>query len=106
MKVMERTRCPVSAPLAGNSGLSAYVPVGVEDFREPLQAQIVIPRPCEADVLLVQLNQMHVMIAHDIAAPLLGGNVIVTPVLCEALDYVEWSERCSRSAGNLCSDCT
>jgi|GEM_PF-6650963 len=89
MKVVERTHCPASAPWAGNSGLSAFVPVGVEDFREPLQAQVVVPRPGEADVLLVQLNQMHIVVAYDVAAPLLDAEIIVAVVLCEAPDYVK-----------------
>ena len=31
-------------------------------------------------MLLVKLDEMHVVVAHDVAAPLLDGNVIVTPV--------------------------
>jgi hypothetical protein len=90
-EVVERTRCPVSAPLAGQSGLAAYMLARVEDLGEALQTQVAVPRLGKADVLLVQPHQMHLAVADDVAAPLLDGNIIVAPVLCEAPDYVKRS---------------
>ena len=42
-------------------------------------------------MLLVELHQTDIVVANDIAAPLLDSHVIVPPVLCEAPDYVKWS---------------
>ena len=65
--------------------------VGIEGFGESLQAQIVVPRFGEAFVLFVQHLKAHVVIANDVAAPLLHANVIVAVVLGEAPGYVKWA---------------
>jgi hypothetical protein len=72
--------------------LSAYVFVRIEDFGKSLQAQVVVPCLRKADMLLVQLNEIHVVVADDVATPLLNGDVIVAPILCEAPGYVKWDE--------------
>jgi len=69
--------------------LRAWVLLPFEDFGEALQAKVLIPQLGESLVLLVQLEQMHVMVADDGAAPLLGAGVVVPPILCEAPDYVK-----------------
>jgi hypothetical protein len=43
-------------------------------------------------VLLMQSNQVDIVAAHDIAAPLLHSDIIVAVVLCEAPDYVKRDE--------------
>ncbi len=63
--------------------------VGVESLGEALQTQVVVPRSGKALVLPVQLLKAHVLIADDVAAPLLDANVIVAVVLCEAPDCVK-----------------
>ena len=60
-----------------------------EGVGEALQTQVVVPRCGKAFVLFVQVGEEHVVIANDGAAPLLDGNVIVPPILCEAPDYVK-----------------
>jgi hypothetical protein len=55
--------------------------VGVEDFGEALQTQVVIPRPGKALVLPVQHLQAHVMSADEVAAPLLNAYEIVAVVV-------------------------
>jgi hypothetical protein len=55
-EVVERTRFPVSAPVGGQLGLTAYMLVRVEDFGEALQAKVVVPRLGKAFVLFVQLD--------------------------------------------------
>lgn|GEM_PF-4133610 len=65
----------LTLPLQG-SGLATNALVR-KSLCESLQTQVVIPRLGEAFVLLVKLDEMHVVVAHDVAAPLLDGNVIV-----------------------------
>jgi hypothetical protein len=60
--------------------VGAYVLVRVEDFSEALQAQLVVPRLSKTDMLRMQVNEANVVIADDVAAPLLDGNVMVAPV--------------------------
>jgi hypothetical protein len=54
-----------------------------------LQAQNVVPIGREKFMLPMQFQQGHVMPLDEVAGPLLDGHVVVTPVLCEAPDYVE-----------------
>jgi hypothetical protein len=61
----------------------------LEGFGEALRAQVVVPLLGESLVLFVQLDKLHIVVADDIAAPLLGAGVIVPPILCEAPDYVK-----------------
>jgi len=63
-----------------------------EGFSEALQTQIVVPRLRKVNVLFVQRDEMHILVADDIAAPLLHRGIIVAPVLCEAPGYVKWDE--------------
>jgi hypothetical protein len=42
-------------------------------------------------MLFMQLRETQIAVADDVAAPLLDRDVIVSPVLCEALDYVKWA---------------
>src|ERR1700723_438174 len=79
-EVVGRTGYPVSAPWAGKLGLSAYVFVRIEDFGKSLKAQVVVPCLRKADMLLVQLEEIHIVVADDVAAPLLNGDVIVAPI--------------------------
>jgi hypothetical protein len=55
-EVVERTRFPVSAPVGGELGLTAYVLVRVKGFGEALRAKVVVPRRSESLVLFVQLD--------------------------------------------------
>jgi len=70
------------------SGLAANALVR-KGVGKALQTQVVVPLLSESLMLFVQLNQVHIVIAHDGAAPLLGAGVIVAPILCEAPDYVK-----------------
>jgi len=74
-------------PLQG-SGLAENALVR-EGFREALQTQVAIPLRCKRLVLFMQFGQKHVVIANDIAAPLLNSDIVIAPILCEAPDYVE-----------------
>src|SRR5271170_6048124 len=68
---VERTRCPVSAPL--RKGLGAWGLLALEGFGEALQTQVVVPLPGELLVLLVQAGKVNVVAALDGAAPLLDS---------------------------------
>jgi len=46
----------------------------------PLQSQVVIPRLCETLVLFMQSNQVDIVAAHDVPAPLLHAEIIVAVV--------------------------
>jgi hypothetical protein len=59
--------------VGGELGLTAYVLVRIEGFGEALQAKVVVPRRSKSLVLFVQRDEVEVMIADDIAAPLLDG---------------------------------
>jgi hypothetical protein len=83
-KHVGRFRSAGGSGLATNGGLR-------EGFYKALQSQVVVPYLGETLVLLVKRNQMHVVVADDIAAPLLDAHVVIAPVLCEAPDYVKWS---------------
>src|SRR6266702_510754 len=65
-------------PLQG-TGLATNALVR-EGLDEALQPQVVVPRLGKTFVLLVKLHKMHVVVAHDVTAPLLDGNVIIAPV--------------------------
>ena len=54
-EVVERTRFPVSAPVGGELGLTAYMLVRVEGFGEALQAKVDVPRHSESLMLFMQL---------------------------------------------------
>lgn len=70
-----------------------------EGFSEALQTQIVVPRLGKVNMLFVQFHEMHILVADDVAAPVLDGDIVVPPVLCEAPDYVEWGERMQSKRG-------
>src|SRR5260370_41977780 len=67
-------------PLRCGKGLGAWGLLPLEGFKEALQAQAGVPRPGKADVLLVQGDKMDLVAAHNVAAPLLDGDVVVAPV--------------------------
>jgi hypothetical protein len=46
--VVERTRCPVSAPWAGKLGLGAWLSLPLEGFGEALLSQVLVPQLGEA----------------------------------------------------------
>jgi len=86
--VLERTRFP-SAP--GGKGLGAWGLLLLKGFGEALQSQVVVPHFGESLVLLVQADEVNVVVADDIAAPLLHAYIVVPVILCEAPDYVKWA---------------
>ena len=47
--------------------------LSVKASANPCKRRLSIPRLGEALVLLVKLDKMHVVVAHDVAAPLLDG---------------------------------
>ena len=89
MGVVERTRCPVPAPV--ETGLGAWGLLLLEGFGEALQAQVVVPLLSKLLVLVVKRSVEDVMAVADETRPLLDSYVVVSPVLCEAPDYVKWS---------------
>ena len=62
-------------------GLAAYMLLRVKGFGVALQRQLVVPRPGETPVLLMQLDQVHEVVADDVAAPLLDAYVIIAVVV-------------------------
>jgi hypothetical protein len=68
-------------------------------FGEALTAKVVIPLLGESLMLSVEVGKLNILAAYDIPAPLLHAYVVVSVVLCEALDYVEWSERMQSERG-------
>ena len=69
---------PLWSVKAKGKGLAAYVLLRVEGLGVTLQTQVVVPRLREALVLLVQLHQVHVVVADDVAAPLLHAYIVVS----------------------------
>src|SRR5260370_30282885 len=67
-------------PLRCGKGLGAWGLLPLEGSKKALQAQVVVPRPGKADVLLMQGDKMDIVSAHNVAAPLLDGDVVVAPV--------------------------
>jgi len=61
-------------------------------FGEVLQAQVVVPLLGELLVLVVQAGEVHIVVAHDGAAPLLHAEIVIAVILCEAPGYVKWDE--------------
>jgi hypothetical protein len=78
-------------PLRCGKGLGAWSLLPLEGFKKALQVQVIVPPPGKADVLLMQGDKMDIVTAHNVAAPLLDGNAVIAPVLCEAPDYVNWA---------------
>jgi len=54
--------------------------LAIRSPKETLQTKVVVPRPGKADVLLMQGDKMDIVAAHNVAAPLLDGDVVVAPV--------------------------
>jgi hypothetical protein len=77
-----------SAPGAGK-GLGAGLLLPLEGFGQTLQTQVVVPHFGESLVLLVQADEVNVVVADDIAAPLLHAYIVVPVILCEEPDYVK-----------------
>jgi hypothetical protein len=69
----------VSAPRR-ESGLGAWGLLLCEGFGEALQTQVVVPLFGKSFVLVVQAGELHVVVAHDGAAPLLRPEVVVAVV--------------------------
>src|SRR6266851_759796 len=67
-------------PLRCGKVLGAWGLLPLERSKKALQAQVVVPRPGKADVLLMQGDKMDIVAAHNVAAPLLDDNVVVAPV--------------------------
>jgi hypothetical protein len=65
-------------PLRG-SGLATNALVR-ENVCVPLQAEVVVPRLCKTLVLLMQSNQVDIVAAHDVPAPLLHAEIVVAVV--------------------------
>ena len=82
-----------SHPLRGGLGLGAWglLLLLLQGFGEALQSQVVVPHLGESLILLVQADKVNVVVADDIAAPLLHAYIVVPVILCEAPDYVKWS---------------
>ena len=89
----------LSHPLQGGKGLGAWGLLLLEGFGEALQSQVVVPHLGESLMLLVQADEVNVVVADDIAAPLLHAYIVVPVILCEAPDYVEWGERMQSKRG-------
>ena len=79
--MVERTRCPVSAPWAENLGLGVLVALPLEGFRETLIAQVFVPQLGKVLMLCVKLGVEAVHAFPNEAAPLLDGDIIVSPVV-------------------------
>jgi hypothetical protein len=74
-----QSACPHSDMTSGLMK-TAYMLVRVEGFGKALQAKGDVPRHSESLVLFVQLDEVDVSVADDIAAPLLDGHVIIAPI--------------------------
>src|SRR6185312_7186948 len=61
------------------SGLAANALVR-ESLCETLQSQVVVPCLCETLVLFMQNNQVDIVAAHDISAPLFHADIIVAVI--------------------------
>ena len=85
-------------PLRRRSGLAANRTVR-ECFLEALQFEVFVPLGGKVFVLRVHVEEDDVVTAHYRARPAFDAHIVVTPVLCEALDYVEWGERMQSKRG-------
>ena len=76
------SECATLYPLRWRGkGLGPWGPLPLlEGFGKTLQTQVVVPLLGESLVLLVQLNQMHVVVTDDVPAPLLGAHIVVAVV--------------------------
>jgi hypothetical protein len=63
----------------------------VEGFNKALTAYVPVPLSGEVLVLGVQAGIEHIVVALYRAGVLLDADVIISPVLCEATDYVKRS---------------
>jgi len=85
-------------PLRRGNGLAANRTVR-EGLLEALQFQVLVPLGSKVFVLLVHVEKDKVAAAHNRPGTSLDAHIVVTPVLCETPDYVEWGERMQSKRG-------